>query len=197
MGLILDSSVVIAAERRGDTVERLIEKIVTKTGDQEAALSAIGLTELVHGIYRAQTQETRLRRETFIKELLADVTVYPYTKETALLAGQLDGEQQSRGVVIPFVDLLIGATALSLGYNLLTDNLRHFGQIPGLSVISFRAHLHRRIPTCINTAFSTAVMSARDKLPSLLLNLCFEAVMIWSAIALRGSPLTVTSASPG
>ena len=137
MGLILDSSVVIAAERRGDTVERLIEKIVTKTGDQEAALSAIGLTELVHGIYRAQTPETRLRRESFIHELLADVTVYPYTKETALLAGKLDGEQQSRGVVIPFTDLLIGATALSLSYNVLTGNLRHFQQIPGLSVIQF------------------------------------------------------------
>lgn len=137
MGLILDSSVVIAAERRGDTVERLIEKIVTKTGDEEAAISAIGLTELIHGIYRAQTTEIRLRRESFINELLADVTVYPYTKETALLAGKLDGEQQSRGVVIPFTDLLIGATALSLSYNLLTGNLRHFQKIPGLSVIQF------------------------------------------------------------
>ena len=44
MGLILDSSVVIAAERSGDTVEQLIEKIVKATGDQEAALSAIGLS---------------------------------------------------------------------------------------------------------------------------------------------------------
>ena len=35
MGLILDSSVVIAAERRGDTIEQLIEKIVNRTGDQE------------------------------------------------------------------------------------------------------------------------------------------------------------------
>src|ERR1700690_3200364 len=113
MGLILDSSVVIAAERRGETVEQLIEKIVKATGDQEAALSAIGLTELIHGIYRARMPETRLRRESFLHELLADLTVYPYTKETALLA---DGEQQSRGVVIPFADLLIGATALSLGY---------------------------------------------------------------------------------
>ena len=70
MGLILDSSVVIAAERRGDTVEQLIEKIVNATGDQEAALSAIGLTELIHGIYRAQTAEIRRRREAFIAELL-------------------------------------------------------------------------------------------------------------------------------
>src|SRR5438132_3479549 len=76
MGLILDSSVVIAAERRGDRVEQLIEKIVKATGDQEAALSAIGLTELIHGIYRAQTSAQRLRRESFLNELLADLTVY-------------------------------------------------------------------------------------------------------------------------
>jgi hypothetical protein len=37
MGLILDSSVVIASERRGDTVEQLIERIVKVAGDQEAA----------------------------------------------------------------------------------------------------------------------------------------------------------------
>jgi tRNA(fMet)-specific endonuclease VapC len=61
--------------------------------------------------------------------------VYPYTKETAMLAGKLDGGQQSRGVVIPFVDLLIGATALSLGFSLLTENLRHFQKIPALTVV--------------------------------------------------------------
>ena len=124
---------VIAADRRGDTVEQLIKRIVNRTGDQEAALSAIGLTELIHGIHRARTPETRLRRESFLNELLADLTVYPYTKETALLAGKIDGEQQSRGVVVPFADLLIGATALSLGYQVLTGNPRDF-RIPGLSV---------------------------------------------------------------
>ena len=51
MGLILDSSVVIAAERGGDTVEQLIERVVKLGGDQDAALSAVGLTELIHGIY--------------------------------------------------------------------------------------------------------------------------------------------------
>jgi predicted nucleic acid-binding protein len=137
MGLILYSSVVIAAERRGDTVEQLIEKIVKTTGDQEAALSAIGLTELIHGLYRAQTPEISQRRESFLNELLTDLTVYPYTKETALLAGKIDGEQQSRGVVIPFGDLLIGATALSLGFKVLTGNLRDFQRIPGLTVMQF------------------------------------------------------------
>ena len=131
MGIILDSSIVVAAERRGDTVEQIVNRI----GDQEAALSEIGLTELIHGIYRARTLEVRQRRESFLNELLADLTVYPYTKETALLAGKIDGEQQSRGVVIPFGDLLIGATALSLGYQVLTGNPRDFQRVPGLSVV--------------------------------------------------------------
>jgi len=113
MGLILDSSVVIDAERRGETVVRLIERVVNASGDQESALSAVGLTELVHGLYRANTPALRLHRQWFLDELLADLTVYPYTKETALLAGKLDAEQRSRGVVIPYADLLIGATALS------------------------------------------------------------------------------------
>jgi len=139
MGLVLDSSVVIAAERRGDNVTQLLKRIVAATGDQRAVLSSVGLTELVHGIYRAQTPQARRRRESFVTELLNDLEVYPYTKATALLAGKIDGEQQSRGIVIPFGDLLIGATALEVGYSMLTANLRHFQLIPGLSVVQLQA----------------------------------------------------------
>lgn len=92
--MILDSSVAIAAERRGDTVASMLRLIVTTTGDQRAVLSSVGVTELVHGIYRAPSAEARNRREDFLRELLDDVEVYPYTKETALLAGRIDGEQQ-------------------------------------------------------------------------------------------------------
>jgi predicted nucleic acid-binding protein len=135
VGLILDSSVVIDAERRGDTVEKLIERAITVAGDQEAALSSVGLTELVHGIYRAQTPAIRLRRQSFIVELLRDLTVYPFTKETALPAGEIDGTQQALGVTIPVDDLLVGVTALELGFSVLTVNLRHFRLIPGLKIV--------------------------------------------------------------
>jgi predicted nucleic acid-binding protein len=135
MGLILDSSVVIAAERRGDNVSQMLKQIVASTGDQRTILSSVGLTELVHGIYRAQSPHVRDRRDLFIRELLDVVEVYPYTKETALLAGRIDGEQQSKGVVIPFGDLLIGATALEVGYSVLTVNVRHFRLVPGLAVL--------------------------------------------------------------
>jgi predicted nucleic acid-binding protein len=79
--------------------------------------------------------QRRARREAFVEELLSTVAIYPLTTDIARLAGKLDAEQQSRGIVVPFADLLIGATALSLGYSVLTVNARHFGRIPGLSVI--------------------------------------------------------------
>jgi predicted nucleic acid-binding protein len=77
----------------------------------------------------------RRRRESFIQEMLRDVAVYPYTKETAMLAGKIDAEQQAKGVTVPFGDLLIGATALSLGFSVLTVNLRHFRLISGLQIL--------------------------------------------------------------
>jgi predicted nucleic acid-binding protein len=63
------------------------------------------------------------------------VVVYPLTTDVSWLAGKLNADQQSRGVVIPFADLLIGATRLSLGYSVLTVNPRHFRRVPGLPVI--------------------------------------------------------------
>ena len=52
-----------------------------------------------------------------------------------MLGGKLDGELQSKGIVVPFGDLLIATTALSLGYSVMTTNMRDFQRIPGLSVV--------------------------------------------------------------
>lgn len=134
--MILDSSVIIAAERRGDTPAQLVQQVIAAAGNQEAALSAVGFTELVHGIYRANTTQAKARRRAFVDELRAGLTIYAYTVETAALAGQIDGEQTARGIILPFADLLIGATALSLGFSVLTTNLRHFKLIPSLTVMT-------------------------------------------------------------
>lgn len=136
MGLILDSSVVIAAERQRETVAQLMRRIVSTAGDQRVALSAVGLTELVHAIYRTSNPIQRQNRESFIGDLLADMDVVPYAKATAMLAGKIDGEQRAQGVTIPYADLLIGVTALEHGYSVATVNLRHFQMIPGLQIVS-------------------------------------------------------------
>lgn len=62
------------------------------------------------------------------------VAVHPLTLEIARLAGSIHGEQTSRGIAIDFPDLLIGATALHLGFGVVTLNVKHFQTIPGLPV---------------------------------------------------------------
>jgi predicted nucleic acid-binding protein len=74
---------------------------------------------------------------TFIDRLCSDVPVHPVTLETARVVGRIEGQQAARGVVIAFEDLLIGVTALQLGCDVGTLNVRHFRLIPGLSVVQF------------------------------------------------------------
>jgi len=128
LGLILDSSVVIGAERRGKTVSQLLDQVTYVAGDQKVALSSVGLTELVHAVYRSKTPSDRMGHERFLWELLALLEV--------MLAGRIDGEQRAKGISIPSTDLFIGVTALELGFSVMTTNLRHFQLIPGLNVIA-------------------------------------------------------------
>jgi predicted nucleic acid-binding protein len=135
MGLILDSSVLIAAERQGKNARNVLTNIAAGIGETEVGISAVTLIELAHGAARADTPERRTKREQFVEELLTAVPVYAVNVPIALRAGQLDGHNQARGVRVPLPDLLIGVTALELGYSVGTANLRHFQQVPGLSVV--------------------------------------------------------------
>jgi predicted nucleic acid-binding protein len=136
LGLILDSSVIIAAERKGQTVEELLASVGRAFGEVEIAISAVTLAELVHGVARANAPEIRHARRAFIDELKKHVPVHPVTDSTAEIAGQISGEQAAKGITLPADDLLIGASAIEQGYAVATLNIRHFQKIPGLQVLS-------------------------------------------------------------
>jgi len=135
VGLILDSSVVIAGERRGHTVRQILEQFRSDYGETEIGLSVVTIVELIHGVQRAGTEERRQRRQAFVDELIRDVPVHPVTLEIARIAGRIEGEQAAQGVTIAFEDLLIASTALQLAFGVVTGNIRHFEQLPGLKVV--------------------------------------------------------------
>ncbi len=137
MGVILDSSVLIAGERRGESVRQILKRVQIALGETDTALSVVTIVELTHGIYRARSDSDREQRRAFAEELRLVMAVHPVTMEIADIAGRIEGEQASRGITIAFEDLLIGATALHLGYSVLTSNVRHFQSIPGLTVFPF------------------------------------------------------------
>ena len=137
MGLILDSSVLIAAERKGRNARQALGEIAQRAAGEDVALSVVTLIELAHGAARADTLERKTTRQQFIHELTTALPVHPVTVPVALRAGQIDGENTAKGVRVALSDLLIGVTALELGYRVATGNVRHFHMVPGLQVISF------------------------------------------------------------
>lgn len=97
MGLILDTSILVAGERRGETVKKVIQRVQAAFGDAEAALSAVSIVEITHGIYRARRESDRERRMSFCKELCRDMIIHPVSLEIAWLAGKIEGEQAAKG----------------------------------------------------------------------------------------------------
>ena|SRR5579864_5911639 len=136
MGVILDSSILISAERQGSSARQVFASLLPQLGNIEIAISVITLAELAHGLERANTPQRKLTRQRFIHELLLALPIYPVTNAIALRAGQIDGYCEARGVRVPLGDLLIGVTALELNYAVATRNARHFQLIPALSVLS-------------------------------------------------------------
>jgi predicted nucleic acid-binding protein len=98
MGLILDSSVLIAAERRGQNAWQALTSLSSQIGITDIAISVVTLIELAHGAVRADTPERKSVRQRFLQELQSAVPIYPVTIAMALRAGQLDGENTANGI---------------------------------------------------------------------------------------------------
>ncbi len=136
-GLVLDSSVLVAAERAKLTTPEVLRNIRASADiDAPIVISAMTVAELAHGIYRANTPERRERRRQFVDELKTHIPIHPITEATAEIIARVGGEQAAKGINLPFIDLIIGACALELGYAIGTDNTRDFNRIPDLKIIS-------------------------------------------------------------
>lgn len=135
MGLVLDSGVLIAAERDAKPVSDLLRALEHEHGETEIVLSSITVIELEHGLHRARNAEQARNRREYLDTVFAAVPVEPFTREMAQLAARVDAEGRKFGRTIPFADLLIGAAALHFGYAVGTRNLRHFQMIPNLAIV--------------------------------------------------------------
>ena len=135
LGLVLDSSVLVAAERKKLTTPEVIRKVREAAGDVTIVISSLTVAELAHGIYRADSPERARMRRQFLDEMKAHVPVHPVTESTAEIIGRIGAEQAAKGINLPLADLIIGACALELGYAVGTSNIRDFNRIPDLSII--------------------------------------------------------------
>ena len=130
MGVVLDTSVLIEAER----LRFEIDKFTENREDEIFGLSVITVAELLHGVHRADSTKRRLKRSAYVEKVIELFPVYVFEISIARIYSELWSDLSRKGIQIGAHDLIIGSTALSLGFSVATYNIRHFERIEGLKI---------------------------------------------------------------
>ena len=102
--------------------------------NEPKAVSIITIGELLYGAYKSKQKIKNLGKIHRIAEIFPVIEISMTIIDTfAHLKSNLSAE----GIVVDEFDLLIGATALSMNYSVITNNEKHFKKIPGLDVINW------------------------------------------------------------
>lgn len=137
MGVVVDSSIFIAAERgRFDWVGFHAE-----IGAERLYLTVMTLAELFHGAERADLPERKERRMGFIRDVEARYPLLPFCRDGAVIYSKLWASMSAAGTLIGLHDLQIAAVALHHGCRVATLNADEFSRVPGLEIMdasSFR-----------------------------------------------------------
>ena len=133
MGLIFDSSVLICLERNLQKVE----KIIAGKEEEPYGISVITVSELLHGVHRADSEKRRLEREAFVERVIELFPAYPFDLNAARIYARIWANLVKKGIALGAHDLMIGSTAVSLGFSVITTDIRDFEKIPGLKIEKF------------------------------------------------------------
>jgi predicted nucleic acid-binding protein len=129
MACLLDTSVLIGAERGGQALDGISD-------GEDQLISVITASEFLHGVHRAIDDGTRARRQAFVERALARFELIPIDLEVARVHAEVRARLQAAGEIIGMHDLWIAATALTHGLQVATTNAREFERVPGLSVLA-------------------------------------------------------------
>jgi tRNA(fMet)-specific endonuclease VapC len=131
VGLILDSSLLIADER-GDF--RLSGWLRARP-PEPAAVSAITWSELWFGI-EVETDAARFRRRRrWLEKTLRPVEIVPFDAAVARIHARIWAQLAQVGQMVGSYDLIVAATALHRRWGVATLNAAEFRHVPGLRVV--------------------------------------------------------------
>lgn len=130
MGIMLDTSLLIQAERGHFDIDRFIRG----REEEPFGLSVITVAELLHGVHRADSSKRRLKRSAYVEKVIEWFPVYPFDILTARIYADIWAYLRRKGIQIGAHDLMIGSTALALGFSVATFDKRHFQRIEGLKM---------------------------------------------------------------
>lgn len=128
MGVIFDTSEIIALERNRQDVDA----IILGREDDPFGISVVTVAELLHGVERADTDARKIIRQAFVEKVIELFPVLPFDTSVARTYARLWAALAKKGLTVGAHDLIIAATAISLDYTIVTSNVRDFERIDGI-----------------------------------------------------------------
>lgn len=125
--LILDTTILVDAERGGDSLAEVIDD-----GD-DVAVAAITVAELKVGVQLAKGRR-RATRERFVAAVLDAVSIEPYELDVAEAHAALLAHLRRSGTPRGAHDLIIAATARARERQVVSLDRGGFGQLPGVTL---------------------------------------------------------------
>lgn len=130
MRYLVDTDWAINYMRGRQPVRRLLAALIA---EEVVGISVVSVGELYDGVLGARDVR---KAEEDLRAFLEIVQVVPLDEDICVtFAGERRRLRES-GRRLEDLDLFIGATAISRGLTLLTNNRRHFGRMRGLRMIS-------------------------------------------------------------
>lgn len=126
---MVDTNVIVALEKGGPVDLSIYDEY------GETFVSAISVSELLVGVYYADTELRRARRTDFVERVLSEVRILDFTEEVARVHARIFASLKQTGRLIGAHDLIIAATALYHGLPLLTGNTTEFERIEDLTIL--------------------------------------------------------------
>lgn len=131
MGLILDTSLLIAEERANFNLPSWLRS----RPPEPVAASAITLSELWFGIEVEMDATRARRRQRWLEKTFRRLEVVSLDASLARVHAKLWVQLAAAGQMVGPHDLIIAATAIHRGWAVATFNATEFRHIPGLMVI--------------------------------------------------------------
>lgn len=130
MGVIFDTSVLIAIERG----PHHLDKVINGREKEPFGISVMTVSELLHGVHRADSEKRRLKREAFVEKVIELFPIYPFDLSATRIYARIWAYLAKKGASIGSHDLMIASTCISLGFSVLTSDIRDYGKIEGLTI---------------------------------------------------------------
>ena len=128
MRYMLDTNICIYAIKHKP--EKVFQKLQT-VDPQDVCVSSVTYAELVHGVEKSAAVE---KNRLALTMLLANIEILDFDVDAADCYGKIRADLEKKGTPIGSLDMMIAGHAMSMGYTVVTNNVKEFSRVPDLKI---------------------------------------------------------------